>query len=457
MKLKDLFNEIILDLIKSNNEDFDFKNNFGGMQTSVNGQTLIYSKKAASLINSFSKVMYENFGKKNKVDYQKFHMIVNQEIANSITSDDFKIENVEEVRKAVQGKVEENFKNLEEIKITHHFPASTLNFNFREPIILGNVHIQNIEQWLNKVSYSKDIIEWYNKASKNSDWKQEVKECLKNNLHVDQISNLAQSVFYTIQNSNSIVTVEINGYEPQLSKKFAKQICKAALDMISLAMADQRVFYNNILQLERLPSLKYGDFSEKNGYLDLPSSGLSKAFLPELDVSQYEHIERLISGVTEPFSFIINGMLNPESVSCPNLVSKWYFALNWYAEGMRESNDAISVAKLASCLDTLSSNGRYGGITDLLCNVYDCNEDYILFESHTDRPITISMFVRKFYDEGRSRILHGTIKNMLESFEIDRNRLATVARWALLELANRLYVYRGDDAERAFRSMKYDS
>ena len=45
---------------------------------------------------------------------------------------------------------------------------------------------------------------------------------------------------------------------------------------------------------------------------------------------------------------------------------------------------------------------------------------------------------------------------MLESFETDRNRLAKIARWVLLELANRLCVYKGEDTEIAFRSMQYD-
>ena len=157
------------------------------------------------------------------------------------------------------------------------------------------------------------------------------------------------------------------------------------------------------------------------------------------------------------FTNILNNLEKKSEESHPILAMKWVFALNWYAEGMRETNDSIALAKLASCLDTLSSNGRRRGITELLCNVYGHEKDSTLFEDAGSRPITVSMFVAQFYDDGRSRILHGTLENMLESFEIDRNRLAKVAREVLLDLANRLYIYKGEDSEQAFRTMKYDS
>lgn len=457
MKQKDLFNELVLEIIKCNfHEEMDFQNDFGGMQTSDNGHNIFFTKKAATFIHTFSQVFYDNFRKKDKVDFQVFDRVVTKQIANYISSTDFNIEQVEENRKSLQDRVEKEFEDVEDLIITHHFPASTLGFNTESPLSLGVVHIRTIEQWLDSVDFSPDLFSWYNKNATDTNWKKEVTECLKNNLDIDQLSNVAHAVYRTVKETNSIISVEISGYEPQLSKKFAKQICKVALDMVSLALGDQRVFYNNILQLERLPSLGYGEFTEKNGYLDLPSSGLSKVFLPGMDAEQYKHVDRLISGVMHSYTFIINGLVHPSTVHCPNLISKWVFALNWYAEGMRESNDAIAVAKLASCLDTLSSSGKLAGIKQVLCNVYECEDDHILFGEKELNPVTIHTFVKRFYDDGRSRVLHGTLESMLESFEVDRNRLAITARWVLLDLANRLCFYKGEDTDKAFRTMKYD-
>ena len=457
MKQKDLFNELILELVKCNSDpNILFSDDFGGMQSSDNFHHIVLSKKAMTLINAYSDTLYANFRKKDKVDFRAFDSVVRREVTNYVTSSEFKTETIEENRKILQDCIEKKFKDIENTTIIHHFPASTLKFNIESPLNLGVVHIRTIEQWLNSIDFSPDLFSLYNKNTTNADWKKEVTDCLKNNLDIEQIGDIAHAVYSTVKETNSIVSIEVSGYEPQLSRKFAKQICKVALDMVSLTLGDQRVFYNNILQLERVPSLGYGEFTETNGYLNLPSSGLSKVFLPGMDAEQYTHIERLLSEMIEPYKFIINGVLNPESVICPNLVSKWVFALNWYAEGMRESNDAIAVAKLASCLDTLSASGRLAGIKEVLRNVYDCDDDHILFGERELNPITIHTFVKRFYDDGRSRILHGTLKNMLESFEVDRNRLENIARRVLLELANRLYVYKGEDTEKAFRTMKYN-
>lgn len=455
MKLTDVCDQLIAELMKDNSSDnFDLKNSFGGMITTENGHNVIYSKKTAQLFNNFSEIIYENFDKKDKVELNTFLQVVVKKVVNIITDKDFLYENPKETVRLIKLGIKEHFSKLE--NIVHHFPASTLYFNTKKPITLGDVKISSITDWLNTVDFSPEIKNIYPSSRNNETWRNDVVECLQKKLPENEIDGIAEAVYRTVKDSNSIISVEIRGYEARLSEKFAKQICKAALDMISLIFGDQRVFYNNVLQLERLPSLRYGDFTVTNGYLNLPSSGLSKVFLPPLDEKQYEGIDQKILQMQFPYSFVIRGLIDPTYVNCPNLVSRWFFALNWYAEGMRESNDAIAVAKLASCLDTLSSNGRYVGIKKLLCNIYNCEDDYILFNKDGIEPVTVHSFVKRFYEEGRSRILHGTLKNMMESFEVDRNRLAEIARWVLLELVTRLCVYKGEDIDIAFRTMQYD-
>lgn len=454
MKLDNLFQELIIELRKSNYDaNFLFSNDYGGTLNPDNGRKILLSKKAVTLIDTYSGVLYANFSKKDKVDFQAFDRIVYQEFANCITSDDFRIENIKENIKIC---VEKKFEDIENAKITYHFPATTFVSKFKNSINIGCIYIRSTEQWLKKVDFSPDLFAWYEKNASDKSWKLEVIAGLKKELDVDKMSDVAKTVYRIIKNNNSMVSVEISGYEKKLSEKFARQICKSGLDMISLTLGDQSAFYNNILQLERLPVMNYGEFTENNGHLNLPSSGISKLFVPIFDEKQYAYAYDLINQMLEPYSFIINGLVHPSTVPCPNLVSKWVFALNWYAEGMRESNDAIAVAKLASCLDTLSSSGKLAGIKQVLRNVYECEDDYILFGEKELNPVTIHTFVKRFYDDGRSRVLHGTLESMLESFEVDRNRLAITARRVLLVLANRLSVYKGEDNEKAFRTMKSD-
>lgn len=457
MKQAELFHNIVDGLIECNSEEgLDLINDFGGIQTSDNGNNIFMSKKIAKLLFEFSKIEYSNFSKKEKIDFKTFNEFILKEVANCISSNNFCSDNIEEYRKIIKDKTFENFNKIDQFKYNYHFPATTLLRDI-SPLVIGPVHIYSLKDWINTVDFPTEIKEFFRGNLNNEEWKINVIKCLEKKLDEKELDGIAKFVYHTVKNSNSILTVEIKGYEKKLSEKFARQICKSCLDMLSLIVADQRVFYNNVLQLERLPALNYGEFTSSNGFLNLPSSGISNVYLPPIDEENYYHLENLIDEMLTSYTFILNGLVDPECIKFPKLISKWVFALNWFAEGMRESNDAIAVAKLASCLDTLSSSGKNVGIKQIICNAYNCEESHILFDSESSKPITVNSFVKKFYDDGRSRILHGTLENMLESFEVDRNRLAKIARDVLLEFANRLCVYKGEDNEKAFRTMKYES
>ncbi|RDF71032.1 hypothetical protein DWA07_20290, partial [Acinetobacter baumannii] len=125
----------------------------------------------------------------------------------------------------------------------------------------------------------------------------------------------------------------------------------------------------------------------------------------------------------------------------------------WYAEGIREPDDVIAVAKLACCLDALSNGGKLGGIKTLLTNILGIESDQIIFKDKI-KNIDLHTFVKRVYDNGRSRVFHGTIEDMLESYEIDKLRLIECCRLVLLETLVRLKRYDGQDIGKAFQLMK---
>ena len=340
---------------------------------------------------------------------------------------------------------------------THHFAAKTVGLESIEIITIGPVSIMTREQWIQTVEFRDWVKERYlGQKQENFQWKEILLEALKNK--ECKLEGLAADIYPAIEECEALVSVDVSGKEIKLSKKFAQIMARTALDMISLLLGGQRFFFQQVLNDERLgPTMSYS-LSSNDGFLNLPGMALGNQCVPVFPnfEAQKQGLE-ILNKFIPKFSHILNNLEKKSEESHPILAMKWVFALNWYAEGMRETNDSIALAKLASCLDTLSSNGRRRGITELLCNVYGHEKDSTLFEDAVNGPITVSMFVAQFYDDGRSRILHGTLENMLESFEIDRKRLARVAREVLVEFANRLYVYQGEDNDKAFRTMKYDA
>ncbi|MDC5554827.1 hypothetical protein OHX01_17290 [Acinetobacter baumannii] len=102
----------------------------------------------------------------------------------------------------------------------------------------------------------------------------------------------------------------------------------------------------------------------------------------------------------------------------------------------------------------MSHGSKISGIKQLLRNIFDREDHNILFNIEGNQKITIHEFAKRVYEEGRSRILHGTIDNLLESFQADKERLIYAGRIVLLECAERLSQYDGEDSEHAFKTMK---
>ena len=144
--------------------------------------------------------------------------------------------------------------------------------------------------------------------------------------------------------------------------------------------------------------------------------------------------------------------MTPSNATHPLLSKRWAMSLNWYAEGARESNSAIALAKFGSSLDVLASCGKANGITGMLENLFGCGRDAVLVNG--EKPRTLSALVAEVYDSGRSQILHGTHIDQLKSFDESKAYASQLARLALLIAAERLTTFAGSDADdKAFRSM----
>jgi hypothetical protein len=133
------------------------------------------------------------------------------------------------------------------------------------------------------------------------------------------------------------------------------------------------------------------------------------------------------------------------------LINRWATALDWFAEGSREKNDAIAVAKIATALDVLACVGKFGGILSMLENLFSITDNTQVIGGES--PKTLRQLVKKIYDDGRSKILHGSYANRLESYAELRVPAEYVTRIALLESVIRLKSYNGDDKNTAFRDM----
>lgn len=349
---------------------------------------------------------------------------------------------------------------LENIRtdFTHSFPAWTLGMEFEGPFIVGPVTVMTRDQWLDAVDFSD-----YAKGNylggdpRNHEWKDTLLQALSRPTEVVQegeapLPGLAALMYGPLRSAPSLLRLSLSGYEKSLSKKAARQVCKTALDGLSLMLGGKDLFHKQTLADDRMPPIDHHTLIESNGFLCLPGFGLNKRFRGiDVKVIKDELGKDDMQQMLDALAHILNSLVSPALHRHPQLAMRWAMALDWLAEGEREAGEAIALAKIGTSLDVLTEGGKFGGILDLLTHLTNWKEDDTFKIGPNSR--TLRWLVKELYDNGRSRILHGNVFDRLQSFEDMRIVGALLGRVALIECALRLKHYTGEDSPKAFRTI----
>ncbi|MCC8401892.1 hypothetical protein LJ655_08300 [Paraburkholderia sp. MMS20-SJTN17] len=422
--------------------------------TAENGLQRHFTQKARTVLRQFSKIIHENRSSNSrKIELEEYEKIVRQAVADMHAAGEFS-----GFEENDQGSLIPKIKTLIEDRLasttpeyTHYFPAWTLGMERDSPFSIGPVTIFNRFDWIDAVDFPKNGKEHYlNQPEANNRWKEILKEALQKPKDSSPIEGLASAVYGAVRECPALVKVTVLGYEKSFSRKLARLAAKTALDAISLGFGAPECFQQQALHEERLPPVGTNSLVETKGFLWLPGSSIGQR-LPSAPHSRVKQALMDLAQIFPAFGEIIEGLLDPSKHAHPKLANRWATALDWFGEGCRESSDAIALAKLGTCLDVLSCGGKYNGIKDMVAHLTGISEDTQVI--HGDHPRTLKQLVKDIYDSGRSKILHGTHYDRLESFAAERKHAVYLARIMLIEAAIRLRGYKGQDEDKAFRTM----
>lgn len=444
MKIKDILTEIISEL--SNFNDFGF--NF---MTSKNGIQCGFTPKAISLFYKLSKTIHINDSEFKTIELDNFIKIVKQCTIDFYTES--RLNNFEtnqiEITQNLKQYIKDTTKNRMAI-YTHYIPVHTLGFEKIKTLELGDISIMSIETWINSINITgKECFDDFN-------WKQYLKDSLNKKIPKtpkEPCNWMIESVFSAIEKTPAMIKITVKGFERDYSYKLANIIAKTTLDSISL-LFNKDVFYQQILLSERIVPVMTHGIIETDGNLWLPSSSLSSrihSISPkDANISlQTSDNKKIIQAISK----ILFALQNPKTAKYPKLSSRWATALDWYAEGIREQNDAIALTKIASSLDVLSNGGKYNGILDMLKIIYDISENDIILKD-IKKETSLKEFVKEIYDYGRSQILHGTHYERLKSFKRQREQASLITRTVLFSCLFLLDDYAEEDLESGFRELQ---
>lgn len=334
---------------------------------------------------------------------------------------------------------------------THHFPAWTAGFEQVKPLRLGPVWIRSRTDWVKSVDFHvNQKASYQGNPEANANWQEILIEALNNRKNERVTPGLAGTLHPALRECPAVVSVTVRGAEFELSRKLASLVCKCALDCLSLNFGQADIFSQQVLYEERVTPLNFSTIVEAGGFLSVPGGTNGARLLihrPELLDEALNRSKHML----EAFASILAAHVDPTTHKHPKLSNRWSTALEWFAEGNRESNDSIALAKLGVCLDILSSGGEGRAILKMLTQLTDKQENDIVISGL--RPVTLRQLVLNIYNEGRSKILHGNRYQRLNDFAQERRRAMEVGQIALLACAYRLHAYTGEDVDKAFLTM----
>ncbi len=456
MKINEILKNLKLEIDRAHRINVDEnKKSEGGIPdfvTACNGVQRYFNAAARRNLKLLASTLYSNdIDLQSSIDEDQLFNIVKQCVA------DFHAENklcdsadYNQVKKDLVSTIRHSV-HLKSLVFTHYFPAWTLGMERVSRIDTGPMRIITRDEWIDSVDFSDSVKENHRfQPEKNNKWKEELREVLKNPSSDIILGGLSATIFNAIEKWPAIIRVTLSGKEITLSRKLARIIGKSGLDGISLLFENADVFSQQTLNDERLPPFGSSSLVEINNYLCLPGSTLSNRIpiiSPKLSA---KHLEASRVGL-ESIGFVLTSLAEPDKAISPGLCQRWATALDWYGEGNREENDAIAVTKIATCLDILSCGGKYGGILDMIGHLLDLDENTIILKKPAEK--SLADVVRDIYDNGRSKILHGTHTNRLQSFSTLRKISEQLAGSALLKAVTLLPKYKGEDIDTGFRSM----
>lgn len=338
------------------------------------------------------------------------------------------------------------------IKLTfgHAFPATTLRLEEKGPYQVGPVDIRSVAAWLEAVTLNELECKHHG-IDPDSNWKAELLAILEAATRTSrpEVPKHLQTFADALQGSDAVVSVAVLGLEQTYSREVARLVVRTAIDGVSLLSGRGRnAFSQQALRDERLQPLRLNSMVVFKGEhwvgarwsdraIPVPPAGLKE---------QVFETGKLYTALCD----VVGCLVDSRSHTHPQLAMRWAAALEWYAEGCRETSTSLAVTKLAAALDVLTCGETAPGITKMLANLLGRPATDEVFDGVTE---SLTQIVQNIYGGGRSQLLHGNQVDRRVAFDAERAQAQALGHLALVSLLDRLASYPGPDDESAFITM----
>lgn len=328
-------------------------------------------------------------------------------------------------------------------RVTYYFPAWTTGFEENTSFSFGPIIITDIRGWLKLV----EIYSGIDDEVLDPTWK----DALLGGAPQPssrRTKNLLHAIDEALGTCDVVIAVPVVGFEMEYARKLARIVSKTCLDTVSLLHQSIDVFQRQSLYDERLSPLDSRTLFEIDGYLNISGKTNLRHRMGPGQLSFVTEEINIHHGAIEK---VVDGLLSERTATHPKLSARWATALNWFAEGCREPDDAVALAKIGTSLDVLSYVGKKEGIIQMACNLANAERGNVVTSGALS--MTLEGLIGRVYEYGRSQVLHGNHVDRLKSFADDRRVASQLTGHVLREALIRFGKYEGADVDDAFRAM----
>ena len=417
--------------------------------TVASGAQVHFSKKAVEEIQNVAHILYTNqSGIEQEIRFSEFCGHVRQGVAECFSTgrlvDEARVL-LPSAKKALRSVVFDAVSSTQ-MELTHYFPAWTMGVEKITAFQVGPVRFLTRRQWIDSVDFSEVRTSRY--ESEPLDFKRDLLTALEGKADPSTLHPLEKDVFRAVEDCPSVLGVTISPCDIVLSRQRARMAARSALDSLALVFENTEMHQRFILQDEPALPISYSTLSGASGILR--HTGGSKAPRgPYNSPSDAMAVIDEYSDLIKACSRAISATLDSRDHPAPNLAKRWVTALMWHSDGCRETDDSIAVVKHAACLDILACGRKANGIIQLVASHFGARGEQVLFE----RPeLTVNQAVSELYNDGRSRVLHGSFADPMKSFKEQRSRATKLARILLRTTVLNWEPYTGRDVPQWFRT-----
>lgn len=388
------------------------------------GGSLQVTEELDQLITKVANILYDNSGRTETHSAEEYRKIVRAAFGDPLVRLDLRRDKEElaaDLKEAVDVRVSNHFE--ENVRV-YAFSCSMFEDGVFEPFSIGPVTFSSRQAWL-QLSEQNGLVD-----AKTAERARQRLAGTDLDALTGAEASYEKSLFDLIlEPRRNICSVETKSLGVSTSEKRAVETANLAITVLSLFEPSASRFHRSaFLAYDTSPHLKQVmSFTRDRKVFP----GFSRSHYPpsRLDAKKFSaflrHHKPELNVAGDALSF---GVLADNHLPRPKVSHAIRTSLNWFRRGCIDNDDRVAVVFLSASLDALSPKGKLAGITELVCQTLGKKP----MESLWIGGPQIKTILKAVYDDGRSRLIHGSSDQTNKDWSQLRNYAELIAKWCLL-------------------------